>query len=820
MSADMISLAYVRHVCKTCQAAEAITQLKEAIEGEQIQERKLSLLVNLAFVQLSLELTKSAIGICDQVLRFDPSLTLAFLVKGLAFLWRGHEEGAVEIWDAGLTQGGPIQIYSIMKRLSVDPNIRAHMYQMKFDVAAVLEMIQDNPNRVCTESDTQQAFAELRGSVTGTALAHFNMIISADPNNWQAYKGRGCSHSLLGNWNEALADFTKAIDANVDVVQCLKYRGIAHAALDRLSAAVIDLSKAISLAPEDPDALLARARLQLRRKLYGAALKDFQRIRESIYGPGVWLSVAECQYALGNLNGARDAIERSSLDNQKKLYCQFLILRDLRVFDEALTIILRLVQMVPVFFMFRTAADYLSDLGRPETATRYYKLAMDQIPGDAETQRLYAISLFEIGEGVQACRILQEMSVVAEKQESEVDVGDLVIDGFVVNGDIMNFGENKTDKVVKAGANTGWFMLHLMKSVNEPMFKAFPWPRPLKTKIENEDIPESFSFSDAKGAPECILQDADRLGKKCVPEAKEVVDNQRVIRALGLCVLFVAHQLKHKWFVSPDRNSWQGFLKACSAILNLADLRKEIHWVNDPETNDSHSDEVPIYYLQKGERVSPRFYPNNSASAIQRLSKGIRKEFPQMKTELDLMADLPIIYSVVQEDLCVSETITVAETSVQLPSIEMKYLGDLGWNFTVQPLTGRVHFVRYSGVISELWESLMKKDHQAISYLSFVISLIWIAHPLTEYSHELGHVLFHAFILAADDSEVRPLSDDLFMKCMIEGAVTDVETVCSGLFSNKTATSVRAESLEFWNEIPSIGTILKLLKLPYVKEQK
>ena len=94
-----------------------------------------------------------------------------------------------------------------------------------------------------------------------------------------------------------------------------------------------------------------------------------------------------------------------------------------------------------------------------------------------------------------------------------------------------------------------------------------------------------------------------------------------------------------------------------------------------------------------------------------------------------------------------------------------------------------------------------------------LIDLIWILHPLCAYSPEIGHVLLHAYVLASENEEL-PLLDvmgELFLRQMILPKVIEVRDWCNLLYAKKTKSEVNAASLEFWNKMPSIATVMKLL---------
>jgi hypothetical protein len=79
-----------------------------------------------------------------------------------------------------------------MKRLVIDLNFQVNLFLKRFDVRAFLRIVEDlkeNPDRIYTDSDTQQAFSTLRANQPQAAISHFGAIITVDPENLSAYKG-------------------------------------------------------------------------------------------------------------------------------------------------------------------------------------------------------------------------------------------------------------------------------------------------------------------------------------------------------------------------------------------------------------------------------------------------------------------------------------------------------------------------------------------------------------------------------------------------------------------------------------------------------
>lgn len=819
---DPASLDFVKNEIAGYRTTQALDTLKTMLMDDSPRERKIHVLVNQALLKLSLELVKSAITDCKQAIALDQSFSLAFFVEGLAYLWSGHEETAVEAWENGVSHGGPVYQFALMKRLTVDHNLRAHVYRLRFDIVAVLDLLADNESckKVFTECDTQQAFTELTSSQTTASIAHFNLILAADPENYKAYKGRGCAECLVGQWKNAIDDLTKAINGNVDVAECSRFRAIAYAALGHYSAAVADFSVAIAISPMDFESVVERAKIQMIRKFYMSALSDFQKIMETKYDEATSVAIAECHYALGDLEFAKKELEKyDGPPDQKKLYCYYLTLRELGMFEEAKEKILKAVELLPTFFLLRTAGDFMFDLGKPAEAARYYVAALNQKPGDAETQRLYALVLFEIGEAIPACSILQHMSVAADEEESGIDLCQDVINDIALNGDLKNFNVSRyTRSILKEGAVDGRFMLHLMRGIAGPVTASVRELSAGATKIGKEELFDAFTLPAITPSTE-LIEDADRLGRKCLIRAREVVDNVRVIRALGLCVLMLAHKMKNQWLVTPSKDDWREAIELCRGILNLADLRTDVSWIVGKD-GEVRSDVVPVYYLQRGERLSPRFYKETASIAMLRLRTGLTKSVDLSSRDLSTMTRLSSIYSLVQRDISISGTVQVDSEELPTPSVNVRHLGAYGWELFVKPPTSIDAIHRYHGIIANVWEKMMtsQTDDERLAMLPYLVDLIWLVHPLSAYSHELGHVVFHAFVLAVSNSEVPVLegvSGEIFIRQMIAPKIRDMTETCKILYGKKVDSCVSESSLDFWNEMPSVAAIMRVLMVEH-----
>jgi tetratricopeptide (TPR) repeat protein len=381
---DATTLDHLINALDTGKIAPALQEYKHAASTDE-SVRRVGAFVNSALAHLALELCQAAIRDCNYALQIDSYFTLSYLVKGFACLWSLDEEGGVRAWDERLSHGGLIHFFCVMKRLVIDPNFRARLFSKRFDVGAflnIVEELKENPDRVYTDSDTQQAFASLRANQPLAAISHFSAILMVDTENVQAYKGRGVAHCLVSQYGEAILDVDRAVEAKVDVVESSKFRAMASAAIGCYSAAVSDLSFALARFPLDSEALAERGKIQLSRQMYSLALADSERIPDEQKD---WASLAEAYYGLGNLEKARLAIEQlGDQVCQRGLYVHYLVLKDLGFYELAVGRLVRAAAMLPSYFLLRCAAEFMFYLGRIQEAAGYCSSALDQKPNDLE----------------------------------------------------------------------------------------------------------------------------------------------------------------------------------------------------------------------------------------------------------------------------------------------------------------------------------------------------------------------------------------------------------------------------------------------------
>ena len=85
----------------------------------------------------------------------------------------------------------------------------------------------------------------------GAAIADYSMALTADPNQWQSYYGRGIAYYRLKRYPQALLDCNRAIEIKPDSVICYAHRSAVYDAMGDKANALADCQKALELKPTD-----------------------------------------------------------------------------------------------------------------------------------------------------------------------------------------------------------------------------------------------------------------------------------------------------------------------------------------------------------------------------------------------------------------------------------------------------------------------------------------------------------------------------------------------------------------------------------------
>jgi tetratricopeptide (TPR) repeat protein len=83
------------------------------------------------------------------------------------------------------------------------------------------------------------------------AIADFEKVISLDPQEMYAYRGRAGAYSLTNRMSQAIADYTTAIKMKPNNADSYYLRGSAYDLMGKKAEAIADMRKSLSLNPKD-----------------------------------------------------------------------------------------------------------------------------------------------------------------------------------------------------------------------------------------------------------------------------------------------------------------------------------------------------------------------------------------------------------------------------------------------------------------------------------------------------------------------------------------------------------------------------------------
>ncbi len=172
----------------------------------------------------------------------------------------------------------------------------------------------------------------------GIANEMLASAVNLDPNNAEIYVRRASVRKLMGDHNGAVDDLILAISSDNKhpkaMTELLDYGNTNY------PATMAGLSNAISQAPQVGMFRYIRAVIAQAHFHYLAAIADYRDIldRQLYNYYGIYASIAECNYALGNYTEALDNVDRALgaiRDNASYYVVRSRILRALGRYDEA-----------------------------------------------------------------------------------------------------------------------------------------------------------------------------------------------------------------------------------------------------------------------------------------------------------------------------------------------------------------------------------------------------------------------------------------------------------------------------------------------------
>lgn len=143
----------------------------------------------------------------------------------------------------------------------------------------------------------------------GLATEYMEKAVDLTPSKSDAYVERAKVKEMLGDYNGAVDDLLMAMATDASDPNALPT--LVNMADSNYAAVISGLSGAIRQAPRQPLYYFLRGSIAAAHFHYGAAIADFKYIiDENLYNyAGLYCSLAECYYALGDNESALDNVE-------------------------------------------------------------------------------------------------------------------------------------------------------------------------------------------------------------------------------------------------------------------------------------------------------------------------------------------------------------------------------------------------------------------------------------------------------------------------------------------------------------------------------
>ena len=135
------------------------------------------------------------------------------------------------------------------------------------------------PSAPSFDDQYAKARALANGGQPELALAAYSALLTRSPGNADVLLGRGIVFARLGRWNEAVADLSAAAGASPDYADVWEALGNTYRWSEQPAKALDAYERLVTLRPQDPAALVARARAQRALGHVPEARTDLERAR-------------------------------------------------------------------------------------------------------------------------------------------------------------------------------------------------------------------------------------------------------------------------------------------------------------------------------------------------------------------------------------------------------------------------------------------------------------------------------------------------------------------------------------------------------------
>jgi tetratricopeptide (TPR) repeat protein len=206
-----------------------------------------------------------AIELLNQVIKDNPKLPNAYVLRGFARGAKGKYDEAVE------------------------------------DFTAAIDLNPDDEHLLLLRANANQQLKDW-----DAAIADFSEVIRRNPNDSDTLCSRGLSKNFKGDKAGAMEDFNRAVKVNPRSSAAFQFRGKAHADAGENKEALEDLNEALNINPKDPSAYISRAQFYLITDEPGKALEDFEQVLKlapefsGIYNDYAWTLATNPQDSVRN----------------------------------------------------------------------------------------------------------------------------------------------------------------------------------------------------------------------------------------------------------------------------------------------------------------------------------------------------------------------------------------------------------------------------------------------------------------------------------------------------------------------------------------
>jgi tetratricopeptide (TPR) repeat protein len=250
-----------------------------------------------------------ALNDVDNAIKYVPTTDTetreqAYLLRANIYQQTGRYEDALA--DLNVVVGmSPDSYVAIYQRANVEYELEKYT-----DAKTDFRRLQRLATR-SAESYIGLARVAVKENNLGLANEYLDQAVQIDPNNAEYYVRRSSVRQSMGNDQGAVEDLIVAL--SIDSKSTRATQGLVNYGNTNYPAVITGLTSAMQSAPGVGMFVYLRAVIAQAHYRYSAAVADFQKIiDERMYNyHGIYASLAECQFALGQYQKALDNIEQA-----------------------------------------------------------------------------------------------------------------------------------------------------------------------------------------------------------------------------------------------------------------------------------------------------------------------------------------------------------------------------------------------------------------------------------------------------------------------------------------------------------------------------